>query len=342
MQNSSWQTALSNLITDPQELLELLNLDLTLLPKAKEVANFFPLRVTREFVTRMQKGNLEDPLLKQVLPLHLELKQTEGFDPDPLQEKKVNPLPGLLHKFKGRVLLTITSACAIHCRYCFRREFPYEQNNPGSEGWKKVLAYIAADSTINEVILSGGDPLAASDTFLEKFTQQLAAIPHLKILRIHTRMPIVLPQRINSELLTWFTATQLQPVMVIHCNHPDEIDAQVLKALNLLRQKNVTLLNQSVLLKGINDSATVLIELSQKLFAAGVLPYYLNLLDKVTGAAHFEVDQNIAAHLMREVMSHLPGYLVPKLVREKAGEPFKISLFHSEKQKNDDPGSASL
>lgn len=336
----TWQTALRNTITDPKELLELLDLDLALLPAAQQAAKLFPLRVPRGFVARMQKREINDPLLRQILPLHLELAEVKGFNADPLQENKVNPLPGLLHKFQGRVLLTITGACAINCRYCFRREFPYEQNNPGTAGWEKVLTYIAADPEIKEVILSGGDPLVASDTFLAKLTQQLAAIPHLKILRIHTRLPIVLPERITTELLDWFTTTRLQAVMVVHCNHPNEIDQNVSHALNQLRQRGVILLNQAVLLKGVNDSAALLTKLSEQLFATGTLPYYLHLLDKVKGAAHFEVDEATAIQLVNKMMACLPGYLVPKLVREEPGAPFKMPLFQVI-PKNDDLRSSN-
>ncbi len=331
MQHSHWQTALSTAITDPKELLELLHLDLALLPAAQQAAKLFPLRVPRGFVARMQKRDVSDPLLRQVLPLHLEFDEIEGYEKDPLQENKVNPLPGLLHKFQGRVLLTVTGACAINCRYCFRREFPYQQNNPGTAGWEKVLAYIAADSAISEVILSGGDPLVAGDTFLAKLVEKLAAIAHVKILRIHSRLPIVLPERMTVEFLEWFTATRLQPVLVVHCNHPNEVDDNVLAALQKMRQQGVTLLNQAVLLKGVNDSVAILTQLSQKLFSAGVLPYYLHLLDKTRGTAHFDIDEASAGKLLAGMMAQLPGYLVPKLVREVPGAASKIPVTIYEK-----------
>lgn len=324
MQHFSWQTALSSAITDPKELLEILNLDLSLLPAAQRAAQLFPLKVPHRFVARMQKGDINDPLLRQILPLHLECENVTGFYADPLQESKVNPLPGLLHKFQGRVLLTMTGFCAIHCRYCFRREFPYANNNPGNQGWEQVLDYIIADDSIQEVILSGGDPLIATDLVLKKMVQRLSEIPHVKILRIHSRIPIVLPERMTNEFIACFTSTRLQPVLVIHCNHPNEVDEDVLETLHQLRQQGITLLNQAVLLKGVNDSVETLIALSKRLFAAGVLPYYLHLLDKTRGTAHFEVNEAKASELMAGIMAALPGYLVPKLVREVPGAAFKI------------------
>jgi EF-P beta-lysylation protein EpmB len=234
--------------------------------------------------------------------------------------------PGVLHKYQGRVLLTATGACAVHCRYCFRRHFPYTDANPAADQWCAALAHIAGDKSITEVILSGGDPLTLSDRRLENFTRQLEVIPHVRRLRLHTRLPIVLPERVNDELRGWLGATRLKTVVVVHANHAQEIDASVRVALAHLKGAGVELLNQSVLLRGINDSADALARLSEVLFDAGVLPYYLHMLDKVQGAAHFEVDETAARSLMAELNRRLPGYLVPRLVREIAGSPGKVAF----------------
>ena len=321
-----WQKSLTDLITDPKELFNLLDLDHRLLPMAYQATEMFPLKVTRQFVTRMQKGNPKDPLLLQVLPLGFELDQHSGYVFDPLKELKMNPLPGLLHKYHGRVLVTLTGACAVHCRYCFRRNFPYEENNPGKMGWKKIIHYIKQDETIHEVILSGGDPLSASDALLQAFTDQLKEVPHVKRLRIHTRLPIVLPERITTSLIHWISNLHLKAIVVVHVNHPQEINQEVSDALNLLCEAKILLLNQTVLLKDINDQAETLISLSETLFASSVLPYYLHVLDKVHGACHFDIPLDKAHALHQSLSHHLPGYLVPKLVREDPGEPAKTLI----------------
>lgn len=323
---TTWQEALSNLVTDPEELLHLLELDSSLLASARAATRLFPLKVPRGFVERMQKGNLNDPLLKQVLPLGAELVAVEGYEQDPLQELSANPVPGLLHKYASRVLVTITSACAVHCRYCFRRYFPYTENNPGTRGWEQIMDYIQQDASINEVILSGGDPLAVSDKMLAAFVEQLTLIPHVKTLRFHTRLPVVLPERITPHFVEWLASLPFNLVMVIHANHPQEINADVQHALSLLKKTNVCLLNQSVLLKGINDNAEALIQLSTILFNSGVLPYYLHVLDKIQGAAHFDVEFIRASELHHAIAKSLPGYLVPKLVREEPGYVSKTLL----------------
>lgn len=322
----SWQQALSNAITEPQELLTALELPPQLLTAAITASKQFSLRVPRGFVARMQKGNINDPLLRQVLPAGTELDTKTEYSTDPLGETAANLMPGLLHKYQGRVLLITTGACGVNCRYCFRRHFAYAENNPGTSGWEKALDYIAADNSIKEVILSGGDPLITSDQRLANLIEKLAAIPHLTTLRIHSRMPVVLPERITAEFIHHFTATRLKPVLVIHCNHAQEIDYSVTQAMRALRTAGVTLLNQSVLLKGVNDSAAALMNLSEKLFTIGVLPYYLHMLDKVTGAAHFEVPIETAKQLLQEITAQLPGYLVPKLVWEKAGAKSKLAV----------------
>lgn len=322
----SWQEALSDLITDPQELLTLLDLNPELLEAARAAAKYFPLKVPRQFVARMEKGNPYGPLLKQVLPLDLELSVVPGYDDDPLRETKVNPIPGLLHKYHGRVLITLTSACGVHCRYCFRRYFSYDDNNPGTQGWKKIFNYIQENESISEVILSGGDPLAVNDKLLNLFTDQLIQIAHVKRLRFHTRIPIVLPERITSSFIDWLKGLPLSSVIVVHANHPLEINEEVKTALHALRNAGILTLNQTVLLKGVNDEANVLIKLSEILFSAGVLPYYLHTLDKIQGAAHFDLDEKRACELHAIMSQHLPGYLVPKLVREEAGKPSKTFI----------------
>jgi EF-P beta-lysylation protein EpmB len=325
-----WQTALINAVTDPRELLELLELDLAWLDQANAAATLFPLKVPREFITRMQKGNINDPLLRQVLPIGDEFKHVDGFEKDPLQEKIINPVPGLLHRYHGRVLLTLTGNCGVNCRFCFRRHFPYAKNNPGKIGWQLALDYIARDEMITEVILSGGDPLTVSDTQLYEFTKALSKISHVKRLRIHSRMPIVLPERITPELIALLTHTRLRPIMIVHCNHPQEIAPTVIDAMQNLTAANITLLNQSVLLKNINDNADTLIALSEALFSAGILPCYLHMFDKVEGGAHFDLEQETAQNLHWQITQRLPGYLVPKLVRTQPGMPAKVKMDRSE------------
>jgi len=326
-QSLRWQDELSDLIRDPKELFELLQLDPALLPDAIAASTDFPLRVPRSFAARMQPGDVNDPLLQQVLPLGQELLAAPGYNSDPLEESNANPHPGLIHKYRGRVLLIVSSNCAINCRYCFRRHFPYQDNKPGRQDWQSVLDYIAADASITEVIYSGGDPLAAADRQLSWMTEQVAAIPHIKRLRIHSRMPVVVPSRIDQQCLAWLSSHRLQTVMVLHANHANEINGEVAEAVTRLRNAGITLLNQTVLLRGINDSAAALAALSERLFEIGVLPYYLHLLDKVTGASHFDLDEARAKALHRELLSQLPGYLVPRLVREEPDAPSKLPVF---------------
>ncbi|MDR3478152.1 MAG: EF-P beta-lysylation protein EpmB [Gammaproteobacteria bacterium] len=321
-----WQKALVNAITDPEELLTLLELDASLLSAAQSAAQLFPLKIPREFVSRIEKNNLNDPLLRQIMPLGEELLQVQGYKEDPLEEAKVNPIPGLLHKYVGRVLLTFIGTCAINCRYCFRRHFPYTENNPGRTGWERALNYISEDKSIHEVILSGGDPLVANDRTLQTFSDKLNLIPHIKRLRIHSRIPVILPERITPDFIAWLTQLKQKPVLVIHCNHPQEINALVKEAIFALSQAGITLLNQSVLLKGVNDNADTLVALSEALFEIGVQPYYLHALDKVQGTAHFDLEREIAQSLHWEMSQRLSGYLVPKLVYEQPGAPSKLSI----------------
>jgi EF-P beta-lysylation protein EpmB len=323
---AAWQMALLQAVNNPSELLSLLELDNSFLPGAVAAAKLFPLKVPRGFVARMQKGNIHDPLLRQVLPLEAEQTETPGYAKDPLGEANANPIPGVLHKYQGRVLLTFVGTCSINCRFCFRRHFPYAENNPGSEGWERALNYIAEDTSIHEVILSGGDPLVATDKNLQAFSDKLNAISHVKRLRIHSRIPIVLPERITPEFLTWIKQLKQKPIVVTHCNHPQEINTTVTKAIHQLTEAGVVLFNQAVLLQGINDNVETLVALSESLFTSGIQPYYLHLFDKIQNAAHFDLNQNTAKRLHWEMSQRLPGYLVPRLVYEKAGAPTKLSL----------------
>jgi EF-P beta-lysylation protein EpmB len=322
----AWQAELADSFTDPVELLAFLELDAVDLPALYESSRRFPFRVTRSYAGRMGKGDPADPLLRQVLPLGQELMEQAGFVADPVGDLPAVSTPGLLHKYQGRVLLITTGACAIHCRYCFRREFPYESNMLGRRRAEEALDAVAGDANIREVILSGGDPLVLSDERLVRLVESIGAIPHVERLRIHTRLPIVLPSRITVELIRCLAESRLRTVLVIHANHPDEFDPSVKKALDRLREAGITLLNQSVLLKGINDEANTLVRLSETLFEHGVLPYYLHLLDKARGTAHFDVPVERARELLLILRERLPGYLVPRMVREKAGEPFKMPL----------------
>lgn len=321
-----WQSELACAVRDPRELLTLLELPQSLLIGAKMASQLFSLRVPRGYVQRMEKGNKSDPLLRQVLPLIDETIENPAYSFDPVGDVAAVEVPGLLHKYHGRVLLITTAACAVHCRYCFRRHFPYQENR-AEHDWLAAVDYIEQHDDIHEVILSGGDPLSLSDEKLKSITDKLLHIPHIKTLRIHTRQPIVLPERITPELLQWLSSLPWHIVVVLHCNHANEIDDSVGHALKQLQHKNITLLNQSVLLAGVNDTAEVLCALSHQLFAHRVLPYYLHVLDKVQGASHFHVSATDAVQLMAQMRSLLPGYLVPKLVQEKAGENAKSPLF---------------
>ncbi|MBS0351939.1 MAG: EF-P beta-lysylation protein EpmB, partial [Proteobacteria bacterium] len=317
---------LADAITNPQELCSVLSLDFKKYQKLLGPKVDFPLRVPRRFVERMEKNNWRDPLLLQVLPLAQETEKLAYFSTDPLEESKVNPLPGLLHKYYGRVLLIAASGCAINCRYCFRRHFPYSENTPGSSGWGLALNYISQDASISEVILSGGDPLILKDPLVANLVDQLEKIDHVKTLRIHTRLPVVLPERITESLIRILKNSRFKVVVVIHCNHPREISSAMAEALVKLGQAGILLFNQFVLLKRINDNAETLIELSEQLFLTGVLPYYMHLLDPVEGAAHFSVSAAKGKKLLKDLSARLPGYLVPRFVVEKAGEKNKILL----------------
>ncbi len=320
-----WQTLLGQAITDPEQLLRELDLPLSLLPSIVRGCSEFKLRVPRGFLARMHPGDSNDPLLRQILPLDDECRAVPGYSADPLAEGDSMTASGVLHKYPGRVLLTLTGACAIHCRYCFRRHYPYSDANPTRE-LAKTLDYLRNQADIREVILSGGEPLALSDTRLTGLVSAIETVAQIKRLRIHSRIPVVLPERIDAPLLEWMSTTRLQLVLVIHSNHANEWDSSVDRAMHALRQAGVVLLNQSVLLRGVNDQADILADLSERLFAANVLPYYLHQLDCVQGAAHFAVSDERASRLVEEVRRQLPGYLVPRLVREYPGRASKSPL----------------
>lgn len=319
--NIHWQKILANGFSSLQDLLTYLNLPSKLGSEPAE--HYFKTRVPRRFAAKMEPGNPKDPLLLQVLPTAQELLEDLRYHTDPLLENTVNPVPGLLHKYLNRVLLTVTGVCAINCRFCFRRHFPYTDNNPGQRGWQQALAYIQNDPNIHEVILSGGDPLLASDQILGNLLAALAKIPHVQTVRFHTRVPIVLPERIHTDFIHLLDTKRFHIVMVLHCNHPQELDDTVGQACASMQQAGCLLLNQSVLLKEVNDHSTTLVALSQRLFAYGILPYYLHLLDPVQGTQHFDLDLETAMGIYQDLQSQLPGYLVPKLVREQAGRPYK-------------------
>lgn len=326
VESVSWQSLLSRSITDPEQLLRRLELDPALLAGARAGAADFPLRVPEPFIERMHKSDPNDPLLRQVLPLGEELLEHPDYVLDPLGEQHTNTRAGIIHKYHGRLLLIVSGGCAVNCRYCFRRHFPYGDNNLSTEQWQQALDYIRGDQSISEVIYSGGDPLAASDKRLAWLTREIAAIPHVRRLRVHTRLPVVIPQRVTSELIDALCGTRLPVVMVLHSNHANEFDAALGNAVLRLRQAGITLLNQTVLLRGVNDSLETLISLSETLGDHGILPYYLHVLDHVKGAQHFHVDDGAAMGLAAEMLARLPGFLVPRLVREVAGETSKTPL----------------
>ena len=324
-QTNSWQQQLQNLITDPRELAELLQIPLDAL--SPQAAEQFPLRLPRAMLSKIEAGNIHDPILRQFLPAPSELVPAPGYSLDPLAEQDANPVPGLIHKYQGRVLLTAAGHCAVNCRYCFRRHFNYSDNRLSGHYFQAVLDYINSDSSINEVIFSGGDPLVVSNRQVQEWITALEAISHINRIRIHSRVPVVIPERLDAQLAELLTQSRLQAVLVIHSNHPKELDADLTQALGRLRSGGVHLLNQSVLLKGVNDNADTLINLSNRLFEMGVLPYYLHLLDPVAGAANFFVDDKEALNLHKQLLAALPGYLVPKLVRELAHEPSKTWVY---------------
>lgn len=321
-----WLLQLADVITDPDELLQLLNIDASAeLLAGREARRLFALRVPRAFAARMEKGNQNDPLLRQVLTAQEEFIAAPGFTTDPLEEQH-SVVPGLLHKYRNRALLLVKGGCAVNCRYCFRRHFPYADNQGNKRNWQAALDYIALHPELDEIIFSGGDPLMAKDHELDWLIGELEAIPHIKRLRIHSRLPVVIPARITDTLAARLARSSLQILLVNHINHAREIDDAFRAAMTQLRQAGVTLLNQSVLLRGVNDNAQTLADLSNALFDAGVMPYYLHVLDKVQGAAHFMVSDEDARQIVRELLTLVSGYMVPRLAREIGGEPSKTPL----------------
>lgn len=318
-----WKTELAASFTRSEDLLAYLGLPWERRDGGDAAVGRFAFRVTAAFAARMKKGDPADPLLRQVLPLAEELEEWPGFLADPVGDLQAVAVPGLLHKYQGRALLIATGACAINCRYCFRREFPYAEAQLSRSREAQALAHIRADASIQEVILSGGDPLVLDDKRLGTLVDGLSAIPHVRRLRLHSRLPIVLPSRVTQGLEQILGNTRLKTVLVIHANHANEFDKPVGQALSRFRQAGVVLLNQSVLLKGVNDTVEALVDLSETLFEQGVSPYYLHLLDRAKGVGHFDLAQDSALALWEGLRRRLPGYLVPRLVREEAGAPYK-------------------
>jgi EF-P beta-lysylation protein EpmB len=326
VQLPAWQKALSEAFGDLQSLLSYLQLSPDKLHISRVAGHQFSLKVPRQYAALMDKGNPHDPLLRQVLPCKEEMVDTPGFIADPVGDLQAQQQPGLLHKYQGRVLILTTGACAVHCRYCFRRHYPYQNGTATPSQWQSILDTISDQSSIQEVVLSGGDPLMINDQKLEKMVAQLQALPQLKRLRLHSRLPVVLPQRITPELLNLVSSSRMQTVMVLHANHPNELSPAVAEGCEKMRRAGITLLNQSVLLKGVNDDVEILTRLSEKLFDIGVMPYYLHRLDQVSGASHFEVEPKRIELLKQQLLHHLPGYLVPRMVQEIAGEASKTPI----------------
>ncbi|HET6602914.1 MAG TPA: EF-P beta-lysylation protein EpmB [Xanthomonadaceae bacterium] len=325
-QPCDWRTLWRQAIRDPRELLAALDLQDLAARVQPGAAGAFPLRVPRGFVARMRRGDPADPLLRQVLPLEVEDRRVPGFGLDAVGDAAALAGPGMLHKYHGRALLIATGSCAVHCRYCFRRHFPYATHTAAADRWRGALDAVRGDPSITELILSGGDPLSLSDARLAELFEALPGLPQLRTLRIHTRLPVVLPERVDASLTALLAALPVRKVVVVHANHGNEIDSDVAAACTRLRTTGALLLNQSVLLRGVNDSADALARLSERLLDAGVLPYYLHQLDRVAGVAHFEVPEAEAAAILCRLRERLPGYLVPQWVRETAGAPCKTPM----------------
>ncbi|KRG77263.1 lysine 2,3-aminomutase [Stenotrophomonas chelatiphaga] len=321
--SARWQQLWRQAIRDPGELLARLGLEPAALGVSEAALQQFAQRVPEGFVARMRHGDPHDPLLRQVLPIDAEMRQVPGFSLDAVGDGAAKKATGVIQKYRGRALLVTTGSCAINCRYCFRRHFDYGTENAAKGGWQEAVRAIAEDPGIDEVILSGGDPLSLATHKLVELTDALRAIPHLRRLRIHSRLPVVLPERVDDELVAWLGSLPWPLAFVIHANHANEFDASVDAALARLRAAGAQLLNQAVLLRGVNDSEDALAALSERSFAAGVMPYYLYQLDRVEGVAHFEVDDATAKALIAALTARLSGYLVPKLVRELPGDPSK-------------------
>jgi EF-P beta-lysylation protein EpmB len=324
--STDWQAILADSVRSPAELCRLLDLDPALATDAERATAGLPLLVPRPYLARIRPGDPADPLLLQVLPCPAERLVPPGCSPDPLGERAAQCEPGLLRKYQGRLLIVTTGSCAVHCRFCFRRHFPYQQTALNTEVRAQILRQIAANRTIHEVILSGGDPLTLPDDAISHLAEELAEIPHLRRLRIHTRLPVMIPQRVTAGLISAIRGCRLSPMMVVHVNHPAEIDADVADALGRLVDAGIPVLNQSVLLRGVNDRTDVLAELSQRLVDLRVIPYYLHQIDRVAGVTHFEVPIATGMNLMAELRARLPGYAVPRYVRETPGASCKEVL----------------
>jgi EF-P beta-lysylation protein EpmB len=324
--HATWRDELRLALRDAAQLVAALELPPELIEPATRAARGFPLFVPRPYLARIRKRDVADPLLRQVLPIASELQSPQEFTTDPVGDDSAMLSPGLLQKYESRALLVTTGACAVHCRYCFRRHFPYSDSPRSPDDWQPAIDRIAADSTIAEAILSGGDPLTLVDEHLAELARRLAAVPHLRRLRIHTRLPIMIPQRVTDELLAWLRDTRLAPIMVVHANHANEVDEPTAAALSRLVDAGIPVLNQSVLLAGVNDTAEALIDLSRRLVDLRVMPYYLHQLDRVQGAAHFEVPIGRGRDLIEHMRRSLPGYAVPRYVQEIAGETHKRVL----------------
>ncbi|MBE0482405.1 MAG: EF-P beta-lysylation protein EpmB [Bacterioplanes sp.] len=322
----NWQNTLATAFRHSDDLLAYLELPQNNPMAHQQAAKSFPLLVPKPFADLMEKGNANDPLLRQVMTHPEETRHIEGFVTDPLDEQQSNVQPGIIHKYQGRVLLIAATGCAVNCRYCFRRHFAYQDNQIGRKHWQDALSYVRNDRTIHEVILSGGDPLLLNDHLLSDLLDHIESIPHIKRVRIHTRLPVVIPARLTSALVTRLGQSPLQCSMVLHVNHANELSQELQQGLQQLHQQGIILLNQSVLLRGINDQLIHLSELSELLFEFRVIPYYLHLLDPVQGAHHFHVEEQEAIALHRQLLANLPGYLVPKLVREVPGKANKSPI----------------
>jgi EF-P beta-lysylation protein EpmB len=324
--HKSWQHEMGEAFTKLDELLSFLRLDINDLSNYNKAHQTFPLLVSRSYAERMTKSDPNDSLLRQVLPSPAELITHPDYTRDPVGDQQASVIPGLIHKYHGRILIVTTGACAIHCRYCFRRAFPYSDNSANPSQTESIMRYLRDNTDIQEVIFSGGDPLMMNDQRLANYFKQLTEIKHIKRIRIHSRLPIVLPSRITDDLLSLFDSLPQQLILVVHTNHAQELSSDVEHALSKLRQVIPHLFNQTVLLKGVNDNANTLIKLSHRLFDQHVIPYYLHTLDKIEGAQHFDIPLEEAFELYKKLQSALPGYLVPKLVKEEAGKPHKTQL----------------
>jgi EF-P beta-lysylation protein EpmB len=324
LQDRDWKTLVSESYRKLDDLLEFCEINPSHINGNS--SQEFPLRVTKYFASLIEKGNARDPLLLQVLPDAHELRVIDGYSKDAVGDRLSMPIPGLIHKYHGRVLLTLTGACPIHCRYCFRRHFPYSGNSADYQASGQVMEYLSQNKDVREVILSGGDPLMQSDQKLAKLITNLNQIQHIRLLRIHSRMLSVLPERISNGFLETLEQFNGQVVLVTHINHPNEISGHNLAAFHLLSRRGYRLLNQSVLLRGVNDSPRTLAELSNKLFESRITPYYLHRLDKVQGAAHFDIPQDVACNIYKKLHGQLPGYLLPAFVEEIPGRPSKTRV----------------